>query len=52
MDLSCVEFNKDHPFMTSTRRVGREGQVDACGRGGQAPWTRGVKPHVDIHTDN
>jgi len=36
---------RGHPFMTSTRR-GSQAQVDACGRG------RGVKPRVDVHTEN
>jgi len=36
---------RGHPFMTSTRRGQGQAHVDACGRGG-------VKPHVDVHTEN
>jgi len=41
-----IETHRGHPFMTSTRRGGRFRWTHVDG------WGRGIKPHVDVHTEN
>jgi len=55
IDISINEYNNDdcrpcrgHPFMTSTRR-GREVRLKWT----HVDWREGgIKPHVDVHTEN